>query len=103
MGATAAIAIMRMKEREVVEDFRRADATTAATAKSLAEIGIGENRTVRRLCSREVLREASPGLLYLDEGVWTAMRAQRRRGVLVILVTLALLGLGLLYGVLTLD
>ena len=103
MGATAVIAMIRRKEREVVEDFRAAGATSAATAKSLDEVGIQENHIVRRLCKREVLREASPGQIYLDERVWTATRAMRRRMGIVMLLTIALVGLGVLYGVLTFN
>ncbi|HVF39528.1 MAG TPA: hypothetical protein VM939_06475 [Gemmatimonadaceae bacterium] len=101
MSAPVIVAIMRRRERDVVDDFRAADATTAANAKSLADIGIAESRAVRRLSRREVLREASPGMLYLDEAVWAANRAARRRMAIVMVVSIALVGVGLLYGFLT--
>jgi hypothetical protein len=88
---------MRMKEREVRDDFIRADATTPATAKSLADIGIDESLAVKRLERRAVIREASPGLFYFDEDVWKAVRSMRRRMAFLLLFALALAGIVLYY------
>ena len=41
--------------------------------------GLGESMAVRRLHDRAVIREAAPGVYYLDEEVWTAVRRTRRR------------------------
>ena len=90
MGAAAAVAVMRMKEREVRDDFIRAEATMPVSAKSLADIGIGESMAVKRLMRRSIIREAAPGLFYFDEEVYTSVRAMRRRMALVMLVTLLL-------------
>ena len=79
MGAAAAVAIMRRREREVVDDFRAAGAVSPATAQSYAAIGLGESMAIRRLHDRAVIRESAPGLWYLDEEVWTAVRRTRRR------------------------
>jgi predicted acetyltransferase len=81
---------MRMKEREVRDDFIRADATSPATAKSLADIGIDESLAVKRLERRAIVREASPGLFYFDEGVWQAVRSMRRRMAFVLLLAIVL-------------
>jgi len=81
---------MRMKEREVRDDFIRADATTPATAKSLADIGIDESLAVKRLERRAIIREASPGLFYFDEDVWQAVRSMRRRMAIVLLVAIVM-------------
>jgi hypothetical protein len=97
MGAAAAVAVMRMKEREVRDDFIRANATTPATAKSFAEIGIEESLAVGRLRRRAVIREASPGLFYFDDDVWQAVRAMRRRIGLLLLVAVILAALVFFY------
>jgi len=81
MGAAAA-AILAARERETIEAFTRAGATTPAGAQSLHAIGIAEEHTVRRLRDHAVVREAAPGMYYVDLGMWQAMRRTRRRIVL---------------------
>ena len=91
MGGAAVIAIMRRREREVVDDFRAAGATSPATAQSYAAVGVGESMALKRLHDRAVIREAAPGVFYLDEEVWTAVRRVRRRMGLVMLSIVLLL------------
>ena len=98
MGAAAAIAVMRMKEREVVDDFRAAGALTPATAQSYAAMGFGPTRAMKRLHDSAVIREASPGLYYLDEEVWIAVSRNRRRRAVMIVSVLVLIFLGLAAG-----
>ena len=98
MGAAAAIAVMRLKESQVVDDFRAAGAVTPSTAQSYAAMGFGEARAMKRLHDSAVIREASPGLYYLDEEVWIAVRRNRRRRGVVIGSVLALILLGLAVG-----
>ena len=98
MGAAAIVAVMRRREREVVDDFRAAGATSRETAQSYTAIGLGESLALRRLRERAVIREAAPGTYYLDEEVWTAVRRRRRRIATVLLVILALFLLGVLAG-----
>lgn len=98
MGAAAAIAIMRRREREVVDDFRAAGAISPATAQSYNAIGLGESMAVRRLHDRAVIRESAPGLWYLDEEVWTAVRRTRRRVSLTMLVLVLMLFAGFAMG-----
>lgn len=95
MGAPAVAAIMRRREREVVDDFRAAGAISPATAQSYTAVGLGESLAVRRLRRHAVIREAAPGMYYLDEEVWIAVRATRRRvgSVLVSVILLILLGI----------
>lgn len=81
-------AVIRRKEREVVDDFRRGGATDPTSAKSLADLGLEDSWPVRRLQRRAVLREPQPGVMYLDEEVWAAVRSTRRR---VALTTMAIL------------
>ena len=98
MGAAAAIAIMRMKEREVVDDFRAARALSPSTAQSYAAMGFGEARAMKRLHDSAVIREAAPGLYYLDEEVWIAVRRNRQRRAVMIGLVLALICLGFAVG-----
>jgi hypothetical protein len=98
MGGAAVIAIMRRREREVVDDFRAAGATSPATAQSYTAVGIGESMALRRLHDRAVIREAAPGVYYLDEEVWTAVRRVRRRIAVVMLAIVVLLFIGVALG-----
>jgi len=98
MGAAAIAAVMRRREREVVDDFRAAGATSRERAQSYTVIELGQSLGLRRLRERAVIREAAPGTYYLDEEVWTAVRRTRRRIATVFLAILALLLLGVLAG-----
>jgi hypothetical protein len=98
MGAAAAVAIMRRREREVVDDFRAAGAVSPATAQSYNAIGLGESMAIRRLHDRAVIREATPGLWYLDEEVWTAVRRTRKRVAFAMLTLVLLLFAGFAMG-----
>src|SRR6266498_3382015 len=93
--AAGAIAVMRMQEREVVDDFRAVGATSPATARGFEEIGLFSENALARLRARAVIREAEPGRYYLDEEVWSAVRRQRQRMALVMLI-LVLAGVVLL-------
>ena len=103
MGAPAIAAVIRRKEREVVDDFRRGGATSPTTAKSLADLGLEDSWPVRRLQRRAVIREPQPGVLYLDEEVWSAVRRMRRRVALTFGAVLVLLFIGIALGIITLD
>jgi len=98
MGAAAVAAVMRRREREVVDDFRAAGANSRETAQSYTAIGLGQSLGLRRLRDRAVIREAAPGTYYLDEEVWTAVRRTRRRIATVFIVILALFLIGVLVG-----
>ena len=98
MGAPAIIAMMRLKERQVVDDFRAAGALTPSTAQSYAAMGFGETMAITRLHSSAVIRETSPGLYYLDEEVWIAVRRNRRRRVAILLSVIVLIFLGFAVG-----
>ena len=102
MGAPAIAAVIRRKEREVVDDFRRSGATSPTTAKSLQDIGLSDSWPVRRLQRRAVIREPEPGVMYLDEEVWAAVRRTRRRVALTVGSALILLAIGIAFGVITL-
>jgi hypothetical protein len=92
MGAAATIIIIR--ERQVVDAFMRAGATSAKTAAYPSDIGVDLTGVGgRRLVERAVLRDAGEGRYYLDLLSWEALRRQRRRILFVILLLVALLAL----------
>lgn len=93
MGAVA-VAVIVAKEREIVEAFRDVGATSPERGVTLDQVGVDERIGFRRLRQHAVIREASPGRYYLDEEVWTAVRATRRRVALVLLAIGALLAAG---------
>ena len=97
MGAAVAAVLIR-REKEVVDDFRAAGATSRETAQSYTAVGLGQSLGLKRLRDRAVIREAAPGTYYLDEEVWTAVRRTRRRIATVLLLILALVLLGVVVG-----
>jgi hypothetical protein len=102
MGAAAAIILL--KERQVVEAFERAGATSPEHAMDPAHIGVEQDGIGwRRLRDHAVVRETSPGSgrYYLDVEVWHALRRMRRRMLavlLAIMIVLALVFFGVVAG-----
>ena len=80
MGVQVAIAVMRKKERDLRRAFHQAAALDPASARSLDDIGVTENRAFSRLKSRDVIRESSPGAFYIDDERWEWVRSTRRAG-----------------------
>jgi len=101
MGAPAIAAVIRRREREVVDDFRRGGATSPTTARSLADLGLSDSWPVHRLQKRAVIREPEPGIMYLDEEVWAVVRRMRRRVGLIFGTILVLLAIGIAIGFIT--
>src|SRR6266566_2107785 len=99
MGAAVVVAAIRMREQEVIDDFRAAGATSPDRAQPYAATGPGHSMAVRRLRNRAVIREAAPGAYYLDEEVWAAVRRTRVRLLTVFISILALLLLGVSLGI----
>src|SRR3954468_7068400 len=99
MGAVVIAAAMRRREQEVIDDFRAAGATSPDRAQSYTAIGVGETLAIRRLRNRAVIREAAPGVYYLDEEVWAAVRRTRFRLLGVLVAILGVLLLGTLLGI----
>lgn len=99
MGAPAIAAAIRRREQEVIDDFRAANATAPERAQSYTALGLGETLAVNRLRRRAVIREAAPGMYYLDEEVWTAVRGSRRRIALVLAAIMILFLIGVILGV----
>ena len=102
MGAGAA-AVILAKERHIVDRFRDVGVTSPASARRLDDVGVGEGLALRRLRRHEAIREASPGMFYLDEPVWNAVRNTRRRMLAVLLVIVALISVGVTFGFLSLT
>lgn len=103
----AAVTVILIKERQIVEAFERAGATTASRGRTPTELGVHEGGVGwRRLRDRAVVRESSPasGLYYLDTEVWDAVRRTRHRMLLVVLVVmLALLAFVVMGGAHAVD
>src|SRR3954471_23264923 len=98
MGAAVIAAAMRRREQEVIDDFRAAGATSPDRAQSYTAIGLGDSLAIRRLKNRAVIREVGPGVYYLDEEVWAAVRRTRMRLVITLIAILAVLLAGVLLG-----
>ena len=92
---TAPIAVIMRREREVVTAFRVAGATSPVHALPLHSLSVDDGIGFRRLFARAVIREAHPGAFYLDEGVLTAVRASRRRVMLIVTGVLAIIVMSL--------
>ena len=86
-----------MRERRVRKAFQAAGALDPGTAQGLDEIGIEDNRPLRKLQSHDVVRESSPGCFYLDEETWQAVRSARLKLALMLIGAVALVGLLALY------
>jgi hypothetical protein len=87
----AAVAVILMKERQVVDAFARAGATSAERAVNPSDLavdmtGIG----ARRLLENAALRDAGDGRFFVDLLTWEALRRQRRRILFVLLLAIAL-------------
>jgi hypothetical protein len=90
----AAVTIMLIKERQIVEAFMRAGATSAASAVHPGDIGVDlASIGGRRLAGRAIVREAGEGRCYLDLAGWAALRRHRRRVLFAILLLIALVAL----------
>jgi hypothetical protein len=85
MGAAAA-AVIIAKEKDLVAHFRLAGAVSAATAKSVTELGVDTRLAWNILERRAIIRDAGQGLYYLDELAWLTHQKRRRRRVMAVLV-----------------
>ena len=93
-GAIVAIlAAQAQAERHAFVAFRIADATAPDRAKSLGELDLPDSMALRALTNRGIVREAEPGLFWLDER--KAAERSRVRLPVLIAVTISLIVLGL--------
>ena len=87
----AAVTVILIKERQIVDAFLRAGATSAGTAVHPSDLAVDvEGVGGRRLIERAVLRRASEDRVYLDLLSWEALRRQRRRVLFAVLLLIAL-------------
>lgn len=93
MGAAAAAIIIK-REKDLVEHFRRARATTPQTAQSPDALGVDDNNLIWRILVKSaVIRAGTDGSYYLDEPSWEALGRRRRRLAIIMLVAVVALGL----------
>ncbi len=94
MGAAAAVAIIIKRERDLVDHFRRAGATSPEMAQTPFALGVEQRFAWDRLVDRGVIRTGMSGTFYLDEASWEALRRRRPMiavGVAILMVSLAIL------------
>jgi hypothetical protein len=95
---TAAAAILIRRERELVDAFRAAGATSPSRAVSLGDLNLERTVAFRRLQRRAVLRATESGLFYLDEPSWNALSDIRRQVAIVMIVAVLVVLLVTLLG-----
>ncbi|HLL85055.1 MAG TPA: hypothetical protein VK420_20465 [Longimicrobium sp.] len=95
-GAIVAIlAAQAQAERHAFEAFRTADATAPERARTLNNLELPESMALRALTNRGIVREAEPGLFWLDERK-AAERSRASKPMLVaVILLLVLLGIAL--------
>ncbi len=88
----AAVAVLLIKERHIVEAMQRIGVTSPARALSieeLADLGVDDHGVPwHALKSRVIVRQASPGKWYLDEEVWQARERRKHRIIFLVLAVL---------------
>ena len=82
-------AIVR-KQNRIVAAFRAAGATARERATTVAALGVREGLALRILRRHAILRDAGEQRLYLDEPIWEAHQAKRRRIALGIMAAMLL-------------
>jgi hypothetical protein len=88
MGAAAAAIIIK-RERELIEHFRRAGATSPQTALTPSALGVEQRFAWERLVDGAVIRNATNDTFYLDEPSWEALG--RRRRTLAVAITIGMI------------
>jgi hypothetical protein len=83
---SGAVAVIILKEKQLVRHLREAGALTPETARTTAALRIDENAPFRALKRRAVIREPAPGRYYLDEPSWAALQSTRRRMAAVLMI-----------------
>jgi hypothetical protein len=79
-------------ERRLIEGLRRAGAVNAGAARPLEPRGFQVGR-LENLVEAGVIREASPGVYYVDESTYERYRQGKRVGLLALLAAVLLVAL----------
>ena len=90
-GIPVVVALSRA-ERRHIEGLRRAGAVNAGAARPLEPRGFQVGR-LEKLVEAGVVREASPGVYYVDETAYERYRHGKRMGVLAVAAALLLVAL----------
>ena len=86
----AAVAVLLMKERHIIEAYRRAGATSAEKAIAPEDINVGTHGAAWRvLHNRAIMRSTADGRYYLDELSWEASRRLRQQRLLIVVMLVA--------------
>ena len=96
--ATAAAAIVAKARRDVQHHFFSHDAVRPDRAVAFEAQKMVEQRQFERMCSRGIIREASPGLYWLDVVAYDADLRRRHatvRWILLVMVIVLAIGLGI--------
>ena len=72
------------KQKQMVELFRAAGATSTNRVTTAATLGVHEGLAFKLLLRHAVLREVGEQRVYLDESSWESHRKKRRRLALII-------------------
>jgi len=88
-------AVIVASTRRIIRAFRRVEATSPGTAKTLEEIGCRRNLSFRKLERRGVLVEVPGGRYYLDEDAAEEF-ATYRRTIFLLSLAVALVVFGVL-------
>ena len=95
----AAAAVLLRKERDIVNIFRGAGATSAAAARDPGELGVDQRVAFGLLVRHGVMLDAGGDRYYADLVAWDRLHKRRRKVALILLgvvtlVTVALIILG---------
>jgi hypothetical protein len=86
----AAVAVLLMRERHIVEAYRRAGATSPEKAVAPEDISVGTHGAAWRvLKNAAIMRSTGDGRYYLDELSWEASRRMRQQRLLIVVVLVA--------------
>jgi hypothetical protein len=90
-GVPVVVALSRA-ERRLIEGLRRAGAVNAGAARPLEAQGLQVGR-LEKLLDAGVIREASPGVYYVDETAYERYRHGKRMGVLAVIAAALLVAI----------
>jgi hypothetical protein len=90
-GSPVVVALSRA-QRRLIEGLRRAGAVNAGAARPLEPRGFQVGR-LEKLVEAGVIREAAPGVYYVDETAYERYRQSKRLGLLAVVAAVLLVAL----------